>query len=63
MYRRTEQYQYFEDWRLGIMTNAENNHKVGKLQRDKLEAKEYVDVRSNRLGEHKDKGSVAKFQY
>ncbi|MDZ7835731.1 MAG: hypothetical protein U5K84_10865 [Alkalibacterium sp.] len=37
------------------MTNAENNQKVGKLQRDKLEAKEYVDVRSNRLGERKDK--------
>lgn len=37
------------------MTNAENNRQVGKLQRDKLEAKEYVDVRSNRLGEHKDK--------
>ncbi|MER2063730.1 MAG: group II intron reverse transcriptase/maturase, partial [Alkalibacterium sp.] len=37
------------------MTNAENNPRVGKLQRDKLEAKEYVDVRSNRLGECKDK--------
>jgi len=37
------------------MTNAENNPQVGKLQRDKLEAKEYVDVRNNRLAERKDK--------
>ena len=33
------------------MKNAENNRKVGKLQKDKLEAKEYVDVRSNNLGD------------
>ena len=37
------------------MKNAENNHMVGKLQKDKLEAKEYVDVRSNNLGEHMEK--------
>jgi len=37
------------------MKNAENNRKVGKLQKDKLEAKEYVDVRSNNLGEHMEK--------
>jgi hypothetical protein len=39
------------------MKNAENNRKVGKLQKDKLEAKEYVDARSNNLGEHMEKYS------
>lgn len=36
------------------MTNAENNHKVSKLQRDKVEPKEYVDVQSKCLGESKE---------
>lgn len=36
------------------MTNAENNHKVGNLQRDKVEPKEYVDAQSKYLGEQKE---------
>ena len=37
------------------MTNAENNRTVGRLQKDKLEAKGYVGAQSNRLGEQNDK--------
>ena len=37
------------------MKNAENNRTVGKLPKDKLEAKQYLDVRSNNLGEHMEK--------
>lgn len=36
------------------MKNAENNHKVGNLQRDKVEPKEYVDAQSKYLGEQKE---------
>lgn len=37
------------------MKNAENNQRVGRLQRDKLEAKEYIGTQSNHLGEQKNK--------